>query len=205
MIVRETALLWSAPILLAITAVLMVWQRASFGRTLTALVLAGFVVWVLTSAFFPLPIDSRLIGDMKTEHYLSNNFEPLRTIRRVFQVQGQPYFSALRQLAGNFILLIPLTVLGPVLWKRLRSWRLALLVGFSASLAIESLQLGISAVLGVTYRIFDVDDLLLNTVGAVVGYGAYAMISRLVTLVRKDRRRPGALPDPPGSVETPQP
>lgn len=43
------------------------------------------------------------------------------------------------------------------------------MVGLLVSMLIELLQLGISAVLGYTYKITDVDDVILNTIGALHG------------------------------------
>ncbi len=41
------------------------------------------------------------------------------------------------------------------------------------SLGIEILQLAISTVVGFPYRVFDVDDLILNTAGAALGWAGW--------------------------------
>lgn len=63
----------------------------------------------------------------------------------------------------NIILFIPLGFILPLLWSRFRSRKRLILTGFSFSLAIELSQL-------LNFRITDVDDLIMNTLGAWLGY-----------------------------------
>lgn len=80
-------------------------------------------------------------------------------------------FSAFGCIA-NVIMVMPLGFLLPLLWENYRKlWKTAL-AGFSLSLCIEILQL-------FTFRATDVDDLLMNTLGGIVGYGCYLLAVRL--------------------------
>ncbi|WP_461225025.1 VanZ family protein [Lacticaseibacillus suihuaensis] len=92
------------------------------------------------------------------------------------------------QIVGNLIMLAPLAFFLALLWARLARWQTNLAACFAASLAIELLQL----VMNVTYlgnRAFDVNDLLLNTLGSLAGYVAYRLLAlgwpRLVAGVRR--------------------
>lgn len=79
---------------------------------------------------------------------------------------------AIANLGGNLLMFAPLGFLLPLLWKRFRKlWKTALFA-FGTSLLIECTQTFVG-------RGFDVDDLLLNTLGAVLGYGAYRLLARL--------------------------
>ncbi|WP_429666616.1 VanZ family protein [Bacillus gobiensis] len=78
----------------------------------------------------------------------------------------------LTQLGGNLILLFPLGCLMPLLSK-FNTLKKILLLGFLVALLIELLQFGISQLIGITYRSVDIDDILLNTLGAGMGYTAY--------------------------------
>lgn len=70
----------------------------------------------------------------------------------------------------NYLLLLPLGYLFPLLSEKIHSWCRILLVGFGASLIIETAQL-------LFHRgWFDVDDLFLNTIGALTGWGLYNLI-----------------------------
>ncbi|WP_052723661.1 VanZ family protein [Paenibacillus wulumuqiensis] len=75
------------------------------------------------------------------------------------------------QLIGNVLAFIPLGIFIPVLLKRrLLSAVLVLPLSFLLSLAYEVTQL----LTGM--GIFDVDDLMLNTTGGVIGYAGFAVI-----------------------------
>ena len=78
--------------------------------------------------------------------------------------------SGLRQLIGNLLILLPLGFGLPVVWSRFRRFRTTLLTGAAVALGIEISQLAISLVVGVPYRVFDVDDLILNSAGAAIGW-----------------------------------
>ena len=58
---------------------------------------------------------------------------------------------------------LPFGFLLPVLWQSCRSWKTTTLAGFATSALIELLQL-------FCFRATDVDDLLMNTLGAFLGY-----------------------------------
>ena len=77
------------------------------------------------------------------------------------------YWSAFLFL-GNIGMFLPIGFFTALLWRRGRLWR-STLVGFLASLSIETIQLFID-------RGTDLDDLILNTVGAAVGYLLYRLV-----------------------------
>lgn len=99
---------------------------------------------------------------------------------------------AVLQLAFNIALFVPLGMLARYVFRR--GLAVTLLVGFAVSLLVELTQLtGVWGVAECTYRLFDVDDLLANTVGAAVGFAA-APLLRMVPGQRgtgpADRPRP---------------
>ena len=71
----------------------------------------------------------------------------------------------------NILLFIPLGFILPLLWKEFRSWKAMGITGFLVSLGIELAQL-------LNYRISDVDDLIMNTLGALLGYALLTLLSR---------------------------
>lgn len=74
-------------------------------------------------------------------------------------------------LLGNIVMFMPLGFFPALLWRKWRWWK-SLLVGFCASVAIEFTQFFIG-------RFTDIDDVILNTIGALVGYGLYRLFRRL--------------------------
>lgn len=75
---------------------------------------------------------------------------------------------SLENIVGNIILFIPLGICLPMVWPRYFSFKRVLLAAFLFSLSIELTQL-FSRHLGI-YRSVDVDDVILNTIGAILGY-----------------------------------
>lgn len=98
------------------------------------------------------------------------------------------------QIAFNIVFFVPLGfVVGRALRLRLR-W--ALIIGFAVSLLIETAQLtGLFFLYPYAYRTFDVDDLVWNTAGALVGWSCAALSTKLmpgaITEVPADTTRPG--------------
>ncbi len=71
--------------------------------------------------------------------------------------------SDLKNAVLNVVLFIPLGFLLPLFSEKFRSLRAALLTGFGMTAAIEILQI-------FTYRLTDVNDLITNTLGTLLGY-----------------------------------
>ncbi|MFI6520497.1 VanZ family protein [Spirillospora sp. NPDC050679] len=92
----------------------------------------------------------------------------------------RPTKEALMQLGGNLALLAPLGVLLPWVSVRLRGPLRLAVIGALVSLAIEVVQ-GL-VVMG---RAFDIDDVILNTLGVVL---AYLLVGRKVSRVMRGRR-----------------
>lgn len=81
-----------------------------------------------------------------------------------------PMIADFKNTILNIILFIPLGIMLPFLWKKYNSLRATLIFGFCMSLAIELLQI-------LTYRATDINDLIANTVGAVLGYFVFRVLS----------------------------
>ncbi|WP_433470865.1 VanZ family protein [Saccharomonospora azurea] len=96
-----------------------------------------------------------------------------------------------QQLAMNVLLFVPLGALCVLLWRR--GFLFTTLAGFGVSLLVEITQL--TANFGTApfvYRIFDVDDLMANTAGAVLGWVAATVALLLVRLRKADAARASA-------------
>ena len=77
----------------------------------------------------------------------------------------------------NVLLFVPLGFLLPLLWEKFRTWKQTVLFGFGLSLAIELLQI-------FTMRATDVNDLITNVCGTVLGYGMAEFLFRKVPAVQ---------------------
>ncbi|MDO4490074.1 MAG: VanZ family protein [Lachnospiraceae bacterium] len=101
------------------------------------------------------------------------NLIPFREIQRFYHYWKQVgLLSAVLNLAGNLVGFVPWGFLVPLCFKGMRSWKPVVLSGFFLTLVLELLQLYLKA------GIFDVDDILLNTVGALLGYQIFWIFNR---------------------------
>lgn len=85
--------------------------------------------------------------------------------------------------ALNVVLLVPLGFLAPLCCRSMRGWRQTILGGAAFSLLIELSQL-------LNNRSTDVDDLILNTLGALAGWGGWRLWQRRVPAARQEMPLP---------------
>lgn len=110
---------------------------------------------------------------IKDQLGVHHNFIPLNSLVQAIKVGNLTVVAT--QLIKNILLFIPLGLLIPLLFSRI-SFKKSIYIGFCSSLLIETTQLVLGKIIGYTYRSFDVDDLLMNTFGAAVGFIIYQMI-----------------------------
>ncbi|MBX6313082.1 MAG: VanZ family protein, partial [Isosphaeraceae bacterium] len=103
------------------------------------------------------------------------NLVPLRTIARDLNVRGKDFVV---NFVGNLAAFLPLGALLRRLWGSRASAQRVALAGMALSLAIELLQFLSGR------RVADVDDVLLNTLGALLGYMALAGGQLLASLAK---------------------
>nr|UWI48477.1 VanZ family protein [Clostridioides difficile] len=78
----------------------------------------------------------------------------------------------------NIIMFMPLGFLLPLIWERFRNFISILWTGLGFSLAIEICQL-------FNRRATDIDDLMMNTIGAILGYFIWICINNLFNYICK--------------------
>jgi glycopeptide antibiotics resistance protein len=109
-----------------------------------------------------------------TEGWRHANVKPFSTIYLFYRSKRLREEYKYDNLGGNIIGFVPLGILFPALFLAFRSfWRVAL-VCFCISLLFETTQLltGLGS--------FDVDDIILNTTGGIVGYIVYIILRRIM-------------------------
>ncbi|MEU1037825.1 VanZ family protein [Streptomyces sp. NPDC005907] len=108
-----------------------------------------------------------------------NNLRPGDSIRAYLEQPMAP--DTVKQLGGNIVMGIPFGVLLPVLVPRTRG-----LVRVAAATALVMILVELVQGALITGRAFDVDDVVLNTTGALIGY---LLIGRRMGLAVHPRRR----------------
>lgn len=106
------------------------------------------------------------------EHSL--NLEPLYSYKFVLKIYNS--FDVFKQIVDNILVFIPFGLLLPASFNakcRFRNYFLVVLAGFALSFCIEAVQYVYS--IGFT----EVDDLINNTWGCIVGCGIYALTDKI--------------------------
>ena len=131
------------------------------------LISAAFLAaWLFGALAFTLRPAHPLPGQVVTDNAI-----PFTTIRIYLDNLDSSFWVS--QAAGNLLLLLPLGLFGPLALPFLARWWRVLLVALLFSSAIEVAQLFIPD------RSADVDDVMLNAGGALLGYWIL-LILRLV-------------------------
>ena len=172
-------MLIALPFILSVRFVILSSKKRNFNTTVL-----HEIFLVMTCVFFVGLFSQTLLS----EFYISQNglalvqrdesginFIPFLTVvescRETF---GRGIASSfLINVAGNIAMFIPIGLFFPLLYQRFDFKKIALL-GLSVSVLIELLQLPLN-------RKTDVDDLILNTAGAVIGFLLYMIVKRLAT------------------------
>lgn len=81
--------------------------------------------------------------------------------------------SILLNIIGNTAMFLPLGIIWPIVYKELNTHKKIIAAGVCFSLCIEILQLPFYD------RVSDIDDLILNFVGFLIGYGPYVMVKKI--------------------------
>lgn len=102
---------------------------------------------------------------MSSLTYLPNMLTPFQEIRRALDHMS---YWGLFMLLGNIIMFMPIGFFPALLWRKWRWWK-SLLTGFCASTAIEFIQFFIG-------RSTDIDDVILNTAGALAGFWVFCLL-----------------------------
>ena len=90
----------------------------------------------------------------------------------VVYLSDYPVFrEAVINFLGNTAMFIPLGIVWPFVFKKLDTHAKVIAAGVGFSLCIEILQIPFFD------RVTDVDDLLLNSLGFLIGYGIYLLVN----------------------------
>ena len=134
--------------------------------------------WVLFLAYLAMLVYfmffAESFGRDPAQREYAYNLELFKEIKRFYQYRHQLGMTAfLLNVVGNVVAFMPCGFFLPIVSRRSKKWYNTIGLGFSLSLCIETVQL--------VFKVgsFDVDDLLLNTVGGVLGYLCYHVVQQV--------------------------
>ncbi|WP_152656719.1 VanZ family protein [Oceanobacillus sp. CFH 90083] len=192
--------------LLTIPWLIYVYRKYGYLSIWASIIAFSFIFYMLSALFLvllPLPEtrNTCALQPADSVHYSLTPFAFVTdTMRGSHIIWSQPstYIqifnqSAFWQAAFNIFLLLPFGVYLRYFFQKKSYWKRTFVLGFGLSLFFEITQLtGIYGIYNCPYRLFDVDDLLLNTTGALLGFFSAPLIlalfpSRQSLLAKKER------------------
>lgn len=133
------------------------------GRVLFLIYVAGLCYFLFFAENY-----GRILGQEMYRY----NFIPFKEIERFWKYRDILGIHTFYNLAGNVLIFVPAGFFIPLLWETRRGFVFTVCVTFWMSLMVELVQL-FSRV-----GSFDVDDLLLNTLGGILGYLLLIVVER---------------------------
>lgn len=125
-----------------------------------------FLVYIFGVIYFMF--FSEKLGRVGSARGYRYNLVPFMEIKRFYYVLKSNFsFVALLNLGGNVLAFVPFGVIIPMIKRNKTGIVLIALLTFTFSLIIETLQLYYKV------GVFDIDDMILNTAGGILGYIMY--------------------------------
>ena len=146
-------------------------KKIDWKRELQLILVYICIIVVARFVFFPF---SKVDGQIQPLIFDSAKAFPFR-INLVPFVHMTDYAikrEAVINFVGNTAMFIPLGIVLPSVFKGLDTHLKAVLAGVGCSLCIEILQLPFYD------RVTDIDDLILNSMGFLMGYGIYLLVKK---------------------------
>lgn len=157
-------------------------NKSNSDREFMISVLTGYIIMLMVFMFTPNYIISGSGIDLTSENFdFVGNFKdrintgywgisliPFATIRSYIKYSG--IFHALLNILGNVVLFIPIGFIFPLILIRYRDIKKIAVLSISISLFIEFIQFFVG-------RSCDIDDLILNFVGGIIGYTIFCFTS----------------------------
>lgn len=138
----------------------------------------GLVAYVLVPLPPVAPGFCEVFGELEPQWRPLAGFDGLRRPQHWMELTGLLADGSVQQFGFNVLLFVPLGMFGRYLGRLSLPW--TVLAGFAASLLVEVTQItGIWFLYPCPYRLFDVDDLLANTAGALAGAVAAPLLRLL--------------------------
>jgi len=134
-----------------------------------------FFIYFLAVIYFTLFKNGELAISFNNYRYL--NLVPLIETIKMFSDNFMGLSNSLYNVVGNILLFVPLGLFTPLLFKKADDFKKILLYGFIGSVSIEVIQY-FTAI-----NITDIDDVIFNTFGTVIGLLCYRIFKCIIERV----------------------
>ena len=133
-----------------------------------------YILFIISVLILPIRI---VKSDLIDTHFVMRNcFQliPFQTIIQLFRNDT----SILKQILGNIIFFIPMPIFIGFIKNNVKS-RTLILSSIRYCLILEGLQVLLDVLTQVRNRVFDIDDIILNTIGIILGVSIYSLIKKV--------------------------
>ena len=172
---------------------LVVWihqKRIIWKREALLLLMYINLAIIIRFSFFPRDLVNGhiqpLIFDAKVAFPFRINIIPLVNLFQYDSVRDVIWnvfqYDSVRDViwnvVGNTAMFIPTGIILPIIYRKMDHFGKVIAAGAFISLCIELMQLPFAT------RVTDIDDLILNTLGVMIGYGIYSLVKKIKTSKR---------------------
>ncbi|MDN2452128.1 VanZ family protein [Lactobacillus sp. UCMA15818] len=170
--------------------VLVYWTHTSFPKISKRNILKGaFSFYLICVAQLTISINiytpRTYLGMIRLTHgfgyFDSIEWHPLEMYKTIYTAASQ------YTIVGNLVMLIPLTLFISLLWEDKATFKKMFTISFLTSLTIESSQLLLSYIY-LEHRLFDLNDLLQNTLGGLIGFVLFFAMRKIVPSLVSQRK-----------------
>lgn len=144
------------------------------------------LIWLIFWIYMGIMVYFLFLGERYANPYSEYHYNLIlfQEIRRfIVYREHVGTVSFLVNILGNIFAFSPFGMLLPILSVRVCRWWKMLVLSFLATMCIECTQLVTR--LGV----FDVDDLFMNTLGGMIGYGLYYILQKIRKRIKEKRKK----------------
>jgi glycopeptide antibiotics resistance protein len=146
-------------------------------RLISAFILIAYsliLIKVMVLKDVPLIRIGILMINFGGTHEGKANLLPFKTILP-YLLGDKGLMIAAINLVGNIVLLVPIGFLLPFVYRNM-TWKKSLILAVAAGFAIEGMQVVLRV------GIFDIDDVILNGLGVMIGYWAFMILAKWARL-----------------------
>lgn len=141
-------------------------------KSIASLLMLLSLMFITLICFFPFPTDTRLLADLTAANQgLSNNYIPFNTIYTCISdaITYKMISIIIYQILGNVVLFIPLGISLFLYFDEKKLLKSIIIISIT-TLSIEGFQFMFNYLIQFNYRSVDIDDIILNILGGLIGY-----------------------------------
>ncbi|EUJ18502.1 vanZ protein [Listeria grandensis FSL F6-0971] len=154
-------------------------KKIDWHREVSRLFLVLYLGVLIVVTLFPINI---IIGEYEQRYReIVVNLNPMQ----FFGLLDADFSIIIRNLGGNLVMMIPFAILLPVNFRGMRQFGRVIMVVVATSIVIEILQYIWQLTMLNVWRTTDINDVILNVCGGIIGYALYYYLFLRVPFMKR--------------------